>query len=163
MAGVRFSLTPVAAGVSVSQLRNPRQHQGRADVPCAPAERCRVRASHVGRARLDERGRGLGTGRLRGSPVATGGELKPLLLGSAVVGDVCVFPSAKTVNASVLQSDLESLARMTSYTVRVMASTSAGGTNGTRISFKTLSMSECPLPAPRLLGFCPGPAGGGGC
>lgn len=100
--------------------------------------------------RLDECGRGSRPGRPRGSPVATGGELDPLLLGSAVVGDVCVFPSAKTVNASVLQSDLESLARMTSYTVWVMASTSAGGTNGTRINFKTLSMSECPLPAPRV-------------
>lgn len=72
----------------------------------------------------------------------------PLPVGSAVVGDVCIFPSAKTVNASTLRSDLESLTRRTSYTVQVMASTSAGGTNGTRINFKTLSMSECSLPAP---------------
>ncbi|XP_036134695.1 interleukin-31 receptor subunit alpha [Molossus molossus] len=48
---------------------------------------------------------------------------------------------SKTVNASTLRSDLGSLTRMTSYTVQVMASTSAGGANGTRINFKTLSMS----------------------
>ncbi|XP_016055288.1 PREDICTED: interleukin-31 receptor subunit alpha [Miniopterus natalensis] len=46
-----------------------------------------------------------------------------------------------TVNSSLLQYSLESLTRKTSYTVQVMASTSAGGTNGTRISFKTLSIS----------------------
>ncbi|XP_010851808.1 PREDICTED: interleukin-31 receptor subunit alpha isoform X4 [Bison bison bison] len=48
---------------------------------------------------------------------------------------------AKTVNSSILQYDLESLTRKTSYTVQVMASTSAGGINGTGINFKTLSIS----------------------
>ncbi|XP_006187435.1 interleukin-31 receptor subunit alpha [Camelus dromedarius] len=48
---------------------------------------------------------------------------------------------SKTVNASILQYDLESLTRKTSYTVQVMASTSAGGINGTKINFKTLSIS----------------------
>ncbi|XP_046528279.1 interleukin-31 receptor subunit alpha isoform X1 [Equus quagga] len=48
---------------------------------------------------------------------------------------------SKTVNSSILQYGLESLTRMTSYTVQVMASTSAGGINGTRINFKTLSIS----------------------
>ncbi|ELK12196.1 Interleukin-31 receptor A [Pteropus alecto] len=48
---------------------------------------------------------------------------------------------SKTVNSSILQYDLESLTRKTSYTVQVMASTSAGGTNSTRINFKTLSIS----------------------
>ncbi|EPY78925.1 interleukin-31 receptor subunit alpha [Camelus ferus] len=47
---------------------------------------------------------------------------------------------SKTVNASILQYDLESLTRKTSYTVQVMASTSAGGINGTKINFKTLSI-----------------------
>ncbi|TKC35898.1 hypothetical protein EI555_016457, partial [Monodon monoceros] len=47
----------------------------------------------------------------------------------------------KTVNSSILQYSLESLTRKTSYTVQVMASTSAGGTSGTRINFKTLSIS----------------------
>ncbi|EHH26504.1 hypothetical protein EGK_16498 [Macaca mulatta] len=48
---------------------------------------------------------------------------------------------SKTVNSSILQYGLESLKRKTSYTVRVMASTSAGGINGTSINFKTLSFS----------------------
>ncbi|XP_015418099.1 PREDICTED: interleukin-31 receptor subunit alpha [Myotis davidii] len=48
---------------------------------------------------------------------------------------------AKTVGASTLQCGLESLARGTSYYVWVMASTSAGGFNGTTINFKTLSIS----------------------
>nr|XP_019598518.1 PREDICTED: interleukin-31 receptor subunit alpha [Rhinolophus sinicus] len=48
---------------------------------------------------------------------------------------------SETVNSSVLQYGLESLTRQTSYTVQVMASTRAGGTNGTRINFKTLSIS----------------------
>ncbi|XP_065761584.1 interleukin-31 receptor subunit alpha [Muntiacus reevesi] len=48
---------------------------------------------------------------------------------------------SKTVNSSILRCDLESLTRKTSYTVRVMASTSAGGANGPGISFKTLSIS----------------------
>ncbi|XP_006149048.1 interleukin-31 receptor subunit alpha isoform X2 [Tupaia chinensis] len=48
---------------------------------------------------------------------------------------------SKTVNSSILQYDLESLTRKTSYSVKVMASTSAGGKNGTSISFKTLSIS----------------------
>lgn len=56
--------------------------------------------------------------------------------------DFCIFPLAKTVNSSILQYDLESLTRKTSYTVQVMASTSAGGINGTGINFKTLSISE---------------------
>ncbi|XP_023602368.1 interleukin-31 receptor subunit alpha [Myotis lucifugus] len=49
---------------------------------------------------------------------------------------------AKTVGASTLQCGLESLTRRTSYYVWVMASTSAGGFNGTTINFKTLSISE---------------------
>ncbi|XP_010851807.1 PREDICTED: interleukin-31 receptor subunit alpha isoform X3 [Bison bison bison] len=52
-----------------------------------------------------------------------------------------VKEGAKTVNSSILQYDLESLTRKTSYTVQVMASTSAGGINGTGINFKTLSIS----------------------
>nr|AAM27959.1 gp130-like monocyte receptor [Mus musculus]ASY04965.1 interleukin 31 receptor A [Mus musculus] len=48
---------------------------------------------------------------------------------------------SKTVNSHALQCDLESLTRRTSYTVWVMASTRAGGTNGVRINFKTLSIS----------------------
>ncbi|XP_032136506.1 interleukin-31 receptor subunit alpha isoform X1 [Sapajus apella] len=48
---------------------------------------------------------------------------------------------SKTVNSSILQYSLEALQRKTSYTVQVMASTSAGGTNGTSINFKTLSFS----------------------
>ncbi|XP_036878234.1 interleukin-31 receptor subunit alpha isoform X1 [Manis javanica] len=48
---------------------------------------------------------------------------------------------SKTVNSKILQYDLDSLTRNTSYTVQVMASTRAGGTNGTRINFKTLSAS----------------------
>ncbi|XP_055968002.1 interleukin-31 receptor subunit alpha [Sorex fumeus] len=48
---------------------------------------------------------------------------------------------SKTVNSSILQYDLDSLARKTSYSVQVLASTRAGGTNGTRINFKTLSIS----------------------
>ncbi|XP_058536079.1 interleukin-31 receptor subunit alpha [Ochotona princeps] len=48
---------------------------------------------------------------------------------------------SKTVDSSILRYDLESLKRKTSYTVLVMASTSAGGKNGTSINFKTLSMN----------------------
>nr|XP_021489294.1 interleukin-31 receptor subunit alpha [Meriones unguiculatus] len=48
---------------------------------------------------------------------------------------------SKTVNSSVLQYDLESLTRRTSYTVRVMASNRAGGTKGATINFKTSSIS----------------------
>ncbi|XP_037385258.1 interleukin-31 receptor subunit alpha [Talpa occidentalis] len=48
---------------------------------------------------------------------------------------------SETVNSSILQYDLESLTRKTSYYVQVMASTVAGGTNSTTINFKTLSMS----------------------
>ncbi|KAM6156515.1 interleukin-31 receptor subunit alpha [Erethizon dorsatum] len=48
---------------------------------------------------------------------------------------------SKTVSPSILHYDLESLTRKTSYAVRVMASTRAGGTSGPRINFKTLSMS----------------------
>nr|XP_020041461.1 interleukin-31 receptor subunit alpha [Castor canadensis] len=48
---------------------------------------------------------------------------------------------SETVNSSILQYGLKSLSRKTSYTVRVMASTRAGGKNGTRINFKTLSIS----------------------
>ncbi|XP_032259447.1 interleukin-31 receptor subunit alpha [Phoca vitulina] len=48
---------------------------------------------------------------------------------------------SKTVNSNILQYGLESLTRKTSYTLQVMASTSAGGTNGTKINFKTLSIS----------------------
>lgn len=63
-------------------------------------------------------------------------------LGLAVVFDFYIFSLVKTVNSSILQYSLESLTRKTSYTVQVMASTSAGGTSGTRINFKTLSISE---------------------
>ncbi|XP_026241748.2 interleukin-31 receptor subunit alpha [Urocitellus parryii] len=48
---------------------------------------------------------------------------------------------SKTVSSSVQQYDLESLTRKTSYTVRVMASTRAGGKNGTEINFRTSSLS----------------------
>ncbi|XP_021064198.1 interleukin-31 receptor subunit alpha isoform X2 [Mus pahari] len=48
---------------------------------------------------------------------------------------------SETVNSHALQCDLESLTRRTSYTVWVMASTRAGGTNGVKINFKTLSIS----------------------
>ncbi|XP_076973293.1 interleukin-31 receptor subunit alpha isoform X2 [Tamandua tetradactyla] len=48
---------------------------------------------------------------------------------------------SKTVNSSVLQYDLGSLKRDTAYSVQVMASTSAGGANGTKINFKSLSLS----------------------
>ncbi|GAB5566881.1 interleukin-6 receptor subunit beta isoform X1 [Prionailurus iriomotensis] len=48
---------------------------------------------------------------------------------------------SKTVNSNILQYDLESLTRKTSYSLQVMASTSAGGINGTTINFKTLSIS----------------------
>ncbi|XP_004380533.1 interleukin-31 receptor subunit alpha [Trichechus manatus latirostris] len=48
---------------------------------------------------------------------------------------------SKTVNSSILRYDLEPLTRNTPYTVQIMASTSAGGANGTRINFKTLSIS----------------------
>ncbi|KAI4561284.1 hypothetical protein MJG53_012347 [Ovis ammon polii x Ovis aries] len=48
---------------------------------------------------------------------------------------------SKTVNSSILQYDLEFLTRKTSYTVWVKASTSAGGVDGPRINFKTLSIS----------------------
>ncbi|XP_062067861.1 interleukin-31 receptor subunit alpha [Lepus europaeus] len=48
---------------------------------------------------------------------------------------------SKTVNSSILQYDLESLTRKTSYAVWVMASTSAGGYNGTTLNFKTLSVN----------------------
>uniref|UniRef100_A0A8C9PQX8 Interleukin-31 receptor subunit alpha n=1 Tax=Spermophilus dauricus TaxID=99837 RepID=A0A8C9PQX8_SPEDA len=48
---------------------------------------------------------------------------------------------SKTVSSSIQQYDLESLTRKTSYTVRVMASTRAGGGNGTEINFRTLSLS----------------------
>uniref|UniRef100_I3M587 Interleukin-31 receptor subunit alpha n=1 Tax=Ictidomys tridecemlineatus TaxID=43179 RepID=I3M587_ICTTR len=51
---------------------------------------------------------------------------------------------SKTVSSSVQQYDLESLTRKTSYTVRVMASTRAGGKNGTEINFRTSSLSEYP-------------------
>ncbi|XP_004703768.2 interleukin-31 receptor subunit alpha [Echinops telfairi] len=46
-----------------------------------------------------------------------------------------------TVNSNTLQCELESLARNTPYTVQVMASTIAGGANGTRVNFKTLSLN----------------------
>ncbi|KAK2488470.1 hypothetical protein MC885_015502 [Smutsia gigantea] len=48
---------------------------------------------------------------------------------------------SKTVNSKTLKYDLHSLTRNTSYTVQVMVSTRAGGTNGSRITFKTLSAS----------------------
>ncbi|KAB0339962.1 hypothetical protein FD754_023514, partial [Muntiacus muntjak] len=51
---------------------------------------------------------------------------------------------SKTVNSSILRYDLESLTRKTSYTVRVMASTSAGGANGPGINFKTSSITCVP-------------------
>lgn len=64
----------------------------------------------------------------------------------------CVSPSAKTVGAGTLGCRLESLRRKTSYSVQVMASTSAGGFNGTRITFQTLSVSECPAARPPFSG-----------
>ncbi|XP_037655160.1 interleukin-31 receptor subunit alpha [Choloepus didactylus] len=48
---------------------------------------------------------------------------------------------SKTVNSSVLRYDVGSLRRNTAYSVQLMASTSAGGANGTRINFKSLSIS----------------------
>ncbi|XP_012788167.2 interleukin-31 receptor subunit alpha [Sorex araneus] len=48
---------------------------------------------------------------------------------------------SKTVNSNILQYDLDSLTRKTSYSVQVLASTRAGGINSTRINFKTLSIS----------------------
>lgn len=63
-------------------------------------------------------------------------------LGLAIVFDFYIFPLAKTVNSNILQYRLESLTRRTSYSLQVMASTNAGGTNGTKINFKTLSISE---------------------
>ncbi|XP_012873958.1 PREDICTED: interleukin-31 receptor subunit alpha [Dipodomys ordii] len=48
---------------------------------------------------------------------------------------------SKTMNSGILQYDLKSLTRKTYYTVRVMASTKAGGFNGTEINFKTFSIS----------------------
>ncbi|KAK7824077.1 hypothetical protein U0070_019763 [Myodes glareolus] len=48
---------------------------------------------------------------------------------------------SKTVNSQVLQYNLESLTRRTSYTVWVVASTGAGGTNGKTINFRTSSIS----------------------
>ncbi|XP_006891605.1 PREDICTED: interleukin-31 receptor subunit alpha [Elephantulus edwardii] len=48
---------------------------------------------------------------------------------------------SKTVNASILQYDLEALTRNTPYTVYVMANTNAGGAKGNEINFKTLSIS----------------------
>nr|XP_010586448.1 interleukin-31 receptor subunit alpha [Loxodonta africana] len=47
---------------------------------------------------------------------------------------------SKTVNSSILRYNLEPLTRNTPYTVQIMARTSAGGANGTRINFKTLSI-----------------------
>uniref|UniRef100_A0A8I3PWN8 Interleukin-31 receptor subunit alpha n=1 Tax=Canis lupus familiaris TaxID=9615 RepID=A0A8I3PWN8_CANLF len=52
-----------------------------------------------------------------------------------------VQEGTKTVNSNILQYRLESLTRRTSYSLQVMASTNAGGTNGTKINFKTLSIS----------------------
>ncbi|XP_054431342.1 interleukin-31 receptor subunit alpha [Pteronotus mesoamericanus] len=49
--------------------------------------------------------------------------------------------ASRTVGPRTLRYSLESLARGTPYTLQVMASTLAGGTNGTRINFKTLSIS----------------------
>ncbi|XP_042117494.2 interleukin-31 receptor subunit alpha [Peromyscus maniculatus bairdii] len=48
---------------------------------------------------------------------------------------------SKTVNSRVLQYDLESLTRRTSYTVWVEAKTGAGGKSGNIINFRTLSIS----------------------
>ncbi|CAO2592604.1 Interleukin-31 receptor subunit alpha [Lemmus lemmus] len=48
---------------------------------------------------------------------------------------------SKTVNSQVLQYDLESLTRRTSYTIWVMANTGAGGTSGKTINFRTSSIS----------------------
>ncbi|XP_052598777.1 interleukin-31 receptor subunit alpha isoform X2 [Peromyscus californicus insignis] len=48
---------------------------------------------------------------------------------------------SKTVSAGVLQYDLESLTRRTSYTVWVEANTRAGGKSGDTINFRTLSIS----------------------
>ncbi|XP_072461713.1 interleukin-31 receptor subunit alpha [Notamacropus eugenii] len=47
---------------------------------------------------------------------------------------------ARTVNANILQCELEPLERNTQYTVKVMANTLAGGKNGTSFNFRTLSM-----------------------
>ncbi|KAH0502647.1 Interleukin-31 receptor subunit alpha [Microtus ochrogaster] len=49
-----------------------------------------------------------------------------------------------TVNSQVLQYDLESLTRRTSYTVWVVANTGAGGTTGKTINFRTSSISPTP-------------------
>ncbi|XP_045695841.1 interleukin-31 receptor subunit alpha [Phyllostomus hastatus] len=48
---------------------------------------------------------------------------------------------SRTVEPGTLRYGLGSLARGTPYTLRVMASTRAGGTNGTRVNFRTLSVS----------------------
>ncbi|KAM5264393.1 interleukin-31 receptor subunit alpha [Ctenodactylus gundi] len=48
---------------------------------------------------------------------------------------------SKTVNSSTLRYGLESLTQNTFYAVHVMASTRAGGFNGTKINFKTLSIN----------------------
>ncbi|XP_007942370.1 interleukin-31 receptor subunit alpha [Orycteropus afer afer] len=48
---------------------------------------------------------------------------------------------SKTVNSSILHYDLKPLTRNTAYNVLVMASTIAGGNNGTSLKFKTLSIS----------------------
>ncbi|XP_036894374.1 interleukin-31 receptor subunit alpha [Sturnira hondurensis] len=48
---------------------------------------------------------------------------------------------SRTVDPSTLRYGLGSLTRGTPYTLQVMASTRAGGTNGTRVNFKTLSIS----------------------
>ena len=85
-------------------------------------------------------------------------------LSLAVVFDFYIFPLAKTVNSSILQYDLESLTRKTSYTVWVKASTSAGGVDGPRINFKTLSISEYSfIPWECLLGISPRPVTGSVC
>ncbi|XP_038615604.1 interleukin-31 receptor subunit alpha [Tachyglossus aculeatus] len=49
---------------------------------------------------------------------------------------------ARTVNSSFLQSTLEGLEPDTQYTARVLASTSAGGRNGTKITFRTLAFGN---------------------
>uniref|UniRef100_F7C3L6 Fibronectin type-III domain-containing protein n=1 Tax=Ornithorhynchus anatinus TaxID=9258 RepID=F7C3L6_ORNAN len=49
---------------------------------------------------------------------------------------------ARTVNSGFLQSTLEGLEPDTQYTARVLASTSAGGRNGTKINFRTLAFSN---------------------
>ncbi|KAF6124832.1 interleukin 31 receptor A [Phyllostomus discolor] len=48
---------------------------------------------------------------------------------------------SRTVEPGTLRYGLGSLARGTPYTLQVMASTRAGGTNGTRVNFRTLSIS----------------------